>query len=63
MNQMLKDCNQKHKSKDSKYATLMDAISKQVWNAVGKTHWTQAKQIQKQQALIQKGGKWKNMIA
>jgi len=48
---VLKDCERKQNSKDSKYETLADAISERVRDAVGETHWARARQIQKQLEL------------
>ena len=39
---VLKDCERKHIAKDSKYATLADAIEDRLRDAVGETHWTAA---------------------
>ena len=60
---MLKDCERKQNSKDSKYETLADAISERVRDAVGETHWARARQIQKQLALNQQKKRWRDMKA
>ena len=59
--QVLKDCERKHNSKDSKYETLADAINERVRDAVGESHWTQARKIQKQLAENQQKKKLKAM--
>lgn len=51
--QILKDCERKHKSGDSKYGTLADAINERLRDAVGETHWTQARRIQQQLVINQ----------
>lgn len=51
--EVLKDCERKHNTKDSKYGTLADAIGERVRDAVGEAHWAQARKIQKQLALNQ----------
>lgn len=58
---VLKDCERKHNTKDSKYETLADAISERVRDAVGETHWTQARKIQKQLAANQQKKRLKAM--
>ena len=60
---MLKDCERKQNSKDSKYETLADAISERVRDAVGETHWARARQIQKQLELNQQKKRWRDMKA
>lgn len=51
--EVLKDCERKHKTKDSKYETLADAIGERVRDAVGEAHWLQARKIQKQLVVNQ----------
>jgi hypothetical protein len=60
---VLKDCERKQNSKDSKYESLADAISERVRDAVGETHWARARQIQKQLALNQQKKRWRDMKA
>ena len=59
--QVLRDCERKHQSKDSKYATLADAINERLRDAVGETHWTQARKIQKQLMINQQKKKLKEL--
>jgi len=61
--EVLKDCERKHKTKDSKYETLADAIGERVRDAVGEAHWLQARKIQKQLAVNQQNKKLKAMRA
>eukprot|EP00571_Detonula_confervacea_P001081 CAMPEP_0172314758 /NCGR_PEP_ID=MMETSP1058-20130122/23323_1 /TAXON_ID=83371 /ORGANISM="Detonula confervacea, Strain CCMP 353" /LENGTH=164 /DNA_ID=CAMNT_0013028705 /DNA_START=176 /DNA_END=670 /DNA_ORIENTATION=- len=46
--EILKDCERKHNTKDSKYETLAEAIADRLRDAVGEAHWTNAWKIQKQ---------------
>eukprot|EP00578_Thalassiosira_sp_NH16_P014611 CAMPEP_0181123582 /NCGR_PEP_ID=MMETSP1071-20121207/25986_1 /TAXON_ID=35127 /ORGANISM="Thalassiosira sp., Strain NH16" /LENGTH=199 /DNA_ID=CAMNT_0023208753 /DNA_START=68 /DNA_END=664 /DNA_ORIENTATION=- len=59
--EVLKDCERKHNTKDSKYETLADAINERVRDAVGESHWTQARKIQKQLMINQQRKKLKAM--
>jgi hypothetical protein len=59
--EVLKDCERKHNTKDSKYETLADAISERVRDAVGESHWKKARMIQKQLALNQQKKKMRTM--
>lgn len=59
--QVLKDCERKHNTKDSKYETLADAIGERVRDAVGENHWAQARKIQKQLVINQQRKKLKAM--
>lgn len=59
--EVLKDCERKHNTKDSKYGTLADAINERVRDAVGETHWAQAKKIQKQLVINQQRKKMVSM--
>ena len=49
----MKDCERKHAAKESRYATLGEAINDRLRDAVGEAHWSQAKQIQKRVILNQ----------
>lgn len=49
----LKDSENKHRSKDSKYPTLADAIYHNLRDTVGEKHWANANKIYKQMSLIQ----------
>eukprot|EP00578_Thalassiosira_sp_NH16_P019052 CAMPEP_0181094276 /NCGR_PEP_ID=MMETSP1071-20121207/9906_1 /TAXON_ID=35127 /ORGANISM="Thalassiosira sp., Strain NH16" /LENGTH=242 /DNA_ID=CAMNT_0023176593 /DNA_START=193 /DNA_END=921 /DNA_ORIENTATION=- len=59
--EVLKDCERKHNSHDSKYETLADAVSERVRDAVGEGHWTKAREIQKQLAINQQKRKLNSM--
>lgn len=59
--EVLKDCERKHNTKDSKYETLADAINERVRDAVGESHWAQARKIQKQLMINQQRKKLKAM--
>lgn len=61
--EVLKDCERKHNTKDSKYETLADAISERVRDAVGESHWAQARKIQKQLVINQQRKKLKALKA
>ena len=52
--QVLKDCEQKHNTKQSKHKTLADAISERMRDAVGLVHWENARRIQKRLAINQR---------
>jgi len=58
---VLKDCERKHNTKDSKYNTLADAIAERVRDCVGESHWIQARKIQKQLAANQQKKRLKAM--
>lgn len=59
--EVLKDCERKHNTKDSKYETLADAINERVRDAVGESHWAQARKIQKQLMINQQRKKLRAM--
>lgn len=48
----LRDSENKHRSKDSKYPTLADAIYHNLRDTVGEKHWANANKIYKQMSLI-----------
>mmetsp|Transcript_7936 Transcript_7936/g.15001 ORF Transcript_7936/g.15001 Transcript_7936/m.15001 type:complete len:348 (+) Transcript_7936:98-1141(+) len=60
---VLKDCERKQKTNNSKYPTLADAINERLRDAVGETHWTQARKIQKQLVINQQLKKLKALKA
>lgn len=43
--QVLKDCETKQKSGDSKYPTLFHAVNERLRHTVGETHWALARKI------------------
>jgi len=61
--EVLKDCERKHRTKDSKYESLAEAIAERVRDAVGEAHWLQARKIQKQLAVNQQKKKMKAVQA
>ena len=56
-NAVLKDCERKHSSQESRYETLADAIQDRLRDTVGGTHWQKACVIQRQLAADQRKNK------
>lgn len=44
--EVLKDCERKHKSNESKYGSLAEAINDRLRDVVGEAHWAEARRIQ-----------------